>query len=158
MTEQPQNSSAATADKEQRPEGESQLSTADLASAANQRDQPQDQAGGPTDAGSHASGGAEATSLFSPDEAEQFRSRWNSIQTGFVDDPRRTVEQADGLVAEVIKRLAEVFAGERSTLENQWETQGDTQAVPGDSASTNTEALRVAVQRYRSFFDRLLSV
>ena len=73
---------------------------------------------------------------------------WRNIQTSFVDEPRRAVEQADGLVASAMKKLAEVFAQERSTLEHQWDR--------GDSVST--EDLRVALQRYRTFFHRLLSV
>jgi hypothetical protein len=70
------------------------------------------------------------------------------VQGGFVDEPRRAVEQADALVATVVKRLAEGFAKERSTLEQQWDRGDD----------VTTEDLRVVLQRYRSFFDRLLSV
>jgi hypothetical protein len=58
------------------------------------------------------------------------------------------VEQADALVAEVIKRLADSFAAERSKLEGQW----------GRGDDVSTEDLRIALRRYRSFFDRLLSV
>jgi hypothetical protein len=90
---------------------------------------------------------ARETPLFAGGETESFRSRWMEIQTGFVDEPRRAVEQADGLVAEVIQRLAKVFAEERGKLEQQW-GQGD---------DVDTEDLRVALQRYRSFFERLLS-
>ena len=86
--------------------------------------------------------------LFPGDELEGLRTRWKEIQTAFVDEPRKAVEQADGLVASAMKRLAEVFAQERSGLEQQWDR--------GDSVST--EDLRVALQRYRTFFDRLLSV
>ena len=89
-----------------------------------------------------------STPLFPENELDGLRDRWRTIQTNFVDEPRRAVEQADGLVASAMKRLAEVFAQERSTLEHQWDR--------GDSVST--EDLRVALQRYRSFFDRLLSV
>ena len=88
------------------------------------------------------------TNLFPSAELEGLRRRWKEIQTAFVDEPRKAVEQADGLVASAMKRLAEVFAQERSGLEQQWDR--------GDNVST--EALRVALQRYRSFFDRLLSV
>jgi len=91
---------------------------------------------------------AQPTPLLVSDETQTFRSRWDAIQTGFVDEPRRSVEQADGLVAEVMKRLAETFAEERSTLEGQW-SRGD---------NVSTEDLRLALQRYRSFFDRLLSM
>ena len=86
--------------------------------------------------------------LFNESEAQDFRNRWNDIQTGFVDEPRKAVEQADSLVASAMKRLAEVFAEERQKLEQQWDR--------GDNVST--EDLRVALQRYRSFFNRLLSI
>jgi hypothetical protein len=84
--------------------------------------------------------------LFSESEMKDFRSQWSNLQTGFVDEPRQTVEGADKLVAAVMQRLAEGFANERSGLEKQWDR--------GDDVST--EDLRVALQRYRSFFDRLL--
>jgi hypothetical protein len=97
-------------------------------------------------AASHADPGT--TPLFSTEETHRFRSRWQEIQTGFVDEPRRAVEQADGLVAELMKELAQGFADERSKLESQWE-RGE---------ATETEGLRQALRRYRSFFDRLLSI
>ncbi len=86
--------------------------------------------------------------LFAGGDGQRYRSQWDDIQASFVDEPRRAVEQADHLVAEVMKRLAEGFAGERSKLEQQW-TRGD---------NVSTEDLRLALRRYRSFFDRLLSV
>ena len=67
---------------------------------------------------------ARALPMFSADEAAGYRTRWEAVQTGFVDEPRRAVEEADSLVAQVIKRLTEVFADERTTLEHQWD-QGD---------------------------------
>jgi hypothetical protein len=90
----------------------------------------------------------DTTPLFPADELEGLRNRWSGVQTAFVDEPRRAVEQADGLVASAMKRLAEVFAEERSKLEQQWDR--------GDNVST--EDLRIALQRYRSFFHRLLSI
>lgn len=86
--------------------------------------------------------------LFSEPEMGEFRSRWSDVQAGFVDEPRRTVEAADKLVGSVMQRLAEGFANERSGLEKQWDR--------GDQVST--EDLRVALQRYRSFFERLLNL
>ena len=91
---------------------------------------------------------SEPMPLFSEMEMGDFRSQWSKVQTGFVDEPRRTVEDADKLVAAVMQRLAEGFANERSGLEKQWDS--------GDNVST--EDLRVALQRYRSFFDRLLKL
>jgi len=90
----------------------------------------------------------DSTPLFPNNELENLRNRWKEVQTAFVDEPRRAVEQADGLVASAMKRLAEVFAEERSKLEKQWD-RGDT---------VSTEDLRMALQRYRTFFHRLLSV
>ncbi|HEX2967010.1 MAG TPA: hypothetical protein VHO84_14580 [Syntrophorhabdaceae bacterium] len=85
--------------------------------------------------------------LFMPRAARDFRSRWNAIQTGFVDDPKKSVNQADELVAEVMKNLAEMFSSERSRLETQ----------TNRSEKMSTEELRIAFRRYRSFFERLLS-
>jgi hypothetical protein len=89
-----------------------------------------------------------STPLFSAAETGEFRARWSAIQAGFVDEPRKAVEQADGAVAQAMTRLAEMFAEERASLEGQWDR--------GDDVST--EDLRLALRRYRSFFDRLLSV
>ena len=86
--------------------------------------------------------------LFPNEELVGYRTRWESIQTGFVDQPRAAVEQADALVSQVVTRLTEVFTRERSTLEGQW-TKGD---------NVSTEDLRIALTRYRSFFHRLLSM
>jgi hypothetical protein len=88
------------------------------------------------------------TSLFDGRGLEEFRGRWDSVQAGFVDDPKRCVEQADGLVSAVVEKLNNGFAEARSRLEQQWSR--------GEDAST--EDLRVALKRYREFFDRLLAV
>lgn len=85
--------------------------------------------------------------LFPDNELSEFRARWDKAQIRFVDEPRAAVEQADGLVATVVKRIAEQFAAERAELEHQWDR--------GDNVST--EDLRQALRRYRSFFDRLLA-
>jgi hypothetical protein len=85
--------------------------------------------------------------LLADEDAGGFRSRWNEIQVRFVDEPRGSVEKADGLVAEMTGRLTQMFSEERTRLEGQWER--------GDDVST--EDLRIALQRYRSFFERLLS-
>ncbi|HKU24062.1 MAG TPA: hypothetical protein VJQ54_01255 [Candidatus Sulfotelmatobacter sp.] len=127
-------------------ERDQELTTADLAQgkrpANTQEMRPQPVTMGGTQ---ETSGDAQ---LFPSNELEDLRTRWKDIQTGFVDEPRKAVEGADGLVASAMKRLAEVFSQERSKLEQQWDR--------GDNVST--EDLRVALQRYRSFFDRLLSV
>jgi hypothetical protein len=91
---------------------------------------------------------AESRELFQAEETSKLRAQWTDIQGAFVDDPRHAVQDADTLVADVMKRLTDTFARERSTLEGQW----------GRGESATTEDLRVALQRYRAFFDRLLSI
>jgi hypothetical protein len=86
--------------------------------------------------------------LFEPGQLDEFNGRWTEIQAGFVDEPRRAVQQADTLVSDVISRIADSFSRERTQLEQQWDRGGD----------VSTEDLRQALQRYRSFFSRLLSL
>jgi hypothetical protein len=86
--------------------------------------------------------------LYDEHEASDLRTRWQNIQGAFIDDPQASVEQADELVANAIKRLTEIFASERSNLEGTWSRGGE----------VSTEDLRQALRRYRSFFDRLLAV
>lgn len=88
------------------------------------------------------------TPLFDEHEGSEMRAKWKSIQGDFVDDPKASVQKADELVAESIKRLAEMFARERANLEAAWSQGGE----------ASTEDLRQALRRYRSFFDRLLTV
>ena len=90
---------------------------------------------------------AQMDAVFSHEEVDQLKPMWTAIQTKFIDEPRKSVEEADSLVANTIQRLAESFAKERAKLESQW--------AKGDDIST--EELRLALRRYRSFFDRLLS-
>jgi hypothetical protein len=142
---------------------ESHLSTADMAAASEKRelkkeaesvnDEVEKNQGSVTrpdtkTADSAKPRDAELVPLFSNDAVQDFRSRWTALQTGFVDEPRRAVQEADELVAEVIKQLAETFSDERAKLEKQWD-QGD---------KVSTEDLRLVLRRYRSFFDRFLSV
>jgi len=102
----------------------------------------------PSDLRRGAAAAATTIDLFPDEELIGFRTQWDAIQTGFVDQPRAAVEQADALVSQVVTRLTDVFKRERSTLEGQW-TKGD---------DVSTEDLRVALTRYRSFFHRLLSM
>ena len=117
----------------------------DVVAAPEERVEPAGMARGmaPGAPGAPDGGGA----LFGETDAEALNQLWEGIQGGFVDEPRRAVEQADALVSDVVHRLTETFARERARLEQQW-TRGD---------DVSTEDLRVALQRYRSFFQRLLS-
>jgi hypothetical protein len=126
-------------------EGEDRLTTADLASG---QSQAVEQEKGIIASDRQSDSDARGEPLFPSKDVDELRSRWDNIQAGFVDEPRKAVEEADSLVALAMKRLAETFANERSQLEGQWDR--------GDDVST--EDLRVALRRYRSFFGRLLSM
>jgi hypothetical protein len=148
------------------------LTTADLAAAADQREMPRnqdrveraaerderelrdpamseqamrDQYLAKAAAAGQGEQGEQLAPLFLPQIAEQFRSRWDEVQIGFVDDPHQAVKKADELVAQVMKSLAETFADERANIDSQVD-------------QSDTEHLRVALRRYRSFFQRLLSL
>lgn len=146
---------------------EQTLSTADMAAAAEQREgaapvtatvartqAPQQPMPGDGASVSQAAGtpataenGEQRARLLDDSVTGDLRRRWTDVQASFVDEPRQAVKQADSLVAEVMKQLAETFAQERSHLEQQWDRGGD----------VSTEDLRVALRRYCSFFERLLS-
>jgi hypothetical protein len=86
--------------------------------------------------------------FFPPDRRQQLRGTWVDIQSAFIDEPRRAVQNADGLVKEILGAVSQKFESARHSLEVEWNR--------GEQAST--EALRVALQRYRALFDRLLSL
>lgn len=90
----------------------------------------------------------EIAPLFENEEAERFRTHWLDIQSRFVDDPGESVKKADELVEDVINNITKTFAQKRTFLEHQWNSGED----------VSTEDLRVAMKRYRSFFDRLLTL
>jgi hypothetical protein len=109
---------------------------------------PREWENGPSTTTDQAStGNADIPPLFADSEINDFRSRWNNVQAGFVDSPRQCVQEADELVADVLERLTSGFTQERTSLERQWDSNGN----------VSTEDLRVALQRYRSFFGRLLN-
>jgi hypothetical protein len=87
--------------------------------------------------------------LFGDDQVDRFRNRWRELQADFVDDPKQAVRGADELVDEVMRTLSEIFAEHKSDLQGQWQGDGD--------GHGETEELRVALRRYRSFFDQLLN-
>jgi glutathione S-transferase len=115
-------------------ESRDRLSTADVVAAGERAARNEGREGG--------------TGVLAPPDARDLKAHWDHIQASFVDEPRRSVEEADGLVAETMQRIAQRFAAEREELERQW-TRGD---------DVSTEDLRVALTRYRAFFDRLLSM
>ncbi len=86
-------------------------------------------------------------SLLPSDSLSEFQSRWQQIQVGFVDEPQTAVRDAEKLVNDVVAQLTKLFTQERENLEKNWNRGSD----------ASTEDLRVALQRYRSFFQRLLA-
>jgi hypothetical protein len=101
---------------------------------------------GGASAGAEEANRAERVELFENDERDAFSQRWSTIQRSFVDEPQRSVEQANALVADLMDRVVSSFRDERSRREEQW----------GRGEEVTTEDLRIILQRYRSFFSRLL--
>ena len=139
--------------REQHAAEEPELSTADLAgvktpATSETPEQRREEQTASKNPGTSSLADNDTTPLFAENEATGLRGKWDGIQAGFVDEPRRAVEEADNLVAAVMTRLAEIFASERKELETQWDRGDD----------VTTEDLRLALRRYRSFFSRLLSV
>ncbi len=99
-----------------------------------------------TDGGATMTETGDLEPLLADEETDDFRSRWEMVQAGFVDEPREAVQQADVLVGSLTERLAETFSQRRDGLEQQW----------GRGDEVSTEDLRQALRSYRSFFDRLL--
>jgi len=87
-------------------------------------------------------------SLMPKRQTEDMRERWKTIQASFVDEPRKAVQEADQLVSSAIEQIEEVFRDQRSQMEQLWSGGKD----------VSTEDLRLSLQRYRTFFDRLLSL
>jgi hypothetical protein len=149
-TETPGDESTATADEERAAtDDENRTTTADIASSGGE--DPRTEEAMPVQDGDEGSRDRiesdDREPLIGEGETKDVQVRWEQIQVSFVDEPRRAVEDADTLVAELMRRLADSFSQERERLEGQWDR--------GDEVST--EELRVALQRYRSFFARLLS-
>ena len=128
-------------------EGNVPSEATDVAAATGPADGGDLPGSGRADADQPEAPAAEREPLLPSDQSERFTSHWQEIQTSFVDRPRDAVAEADALVADLMQRLAASFSKERERLESQWD-QGD---------DVSTEELRVALTRYRSFFDRLLS-
>lgn len=124
------------------------LRTADLAAAGSRATTSEEQDTELPEGHERLEGREQLDPLFSADLADEYRARWTAVQGSFVDDPREAVQKGDELVAQVMKSLAESFAHEREALENQLSGGGE----------ASTEMLRVALRRYRSFFERLLSL
>jgi hypothetical protein len=96
----------------------------------------------------------------------EFAAGWRDVQSGFVDDPRRAVDDADALVQEVMRqrgypvdefdeRLEMVSVDHPELAENYRVAHAIQRRRDGDSASVDD--LREAFQRYRALFDDLLA-
>jgi hypothetical protein len=96
----------------------------------------------------HDGGGQSDVRVLDPQTSDRLRNRWNEVQAGFVDEPREAVTNADQLVGEILDEVSRVFRDQRAALEREW----------ADHTEPGTEDLRQALQRYREFFDRLLSL
>ena len=161
MTEQPGTTEQDAPQTETTPQAEQPSGTRELreaqrrgASASRQRPAIRAEGAPPAAGGSSTPSEAQRNApLFDATAARDLRTRWINVQTEFVDEPRDAVQKADSLVAEVLQQLTDTFAREREELEAGWSRNGD-----GSEGEVSTEDLRQAIQRYRSFFNRLLAL
>jgi hypothetical protein len=143
------NQEAATGHPGQATNGE--RTEADREDSETERIPSQTTNGGQSEAGATAgrttvAGQPGSDGLIAEGEASDYRGRWDAIQGNFVDDPKKSVTEADDLVGQVIDSVTSRFTEQRQTLESQWSQGGD----------ASTEDLRRALQQYRAFFERLL--
>jgi hypothetical protein len=94
--------------------------------------------------GANTAGDEADDELILIDDGDAFRSRWESVQIGFVDDPRRAVQDAQELLSSVVDELIDGF---RRNLDESLADNGD----------RSTDQLRHTFRRYRVLFERLLS-
>lgn len=125
----------------QQPQGQTQTQSSSVRDETQVRDDMR-----ATDVRAGDTTGDTESGFLPADRMDDLRNRWTDVQASFVDDPRSAVQQAHDLVTRIVNDLTDTFTRERSTLESQWSGGGE----------ADTEDLRVALQRYRSFFNRLL--
>lgn len=102
------------------------------------RGQPGDQLAAAPPSPTHAAeGSAERVGLLN--DVTVLRDEWQQVQGTFVDDPQRAVHEASALVDRTLDEIRVNVGSERP------------------SETMSTEDLRVSFQRYREFFQRLLS-
>ncbi|MER7187627.1 hypothetical protein ABT404_50615 [Streptomyces hyaluromycini] len=89
--------------------------------------------------------------LMPREECGQLERRLAHAVTGFVDEPRAAVEEADRAVEEISARLTDAVDRRRRTLRGSWQS-----ADADRPGSADTEQLRLALRDYRELADRLL--
>ena len=104
--------------------------------------------GDPARQAANGAGPGAGAAILDDEEAAKVRERWQRVQGEFIDDPRRSVEQADHLVDLVIQRLMDRLTSDRDRLARRWDVEGE----------PSTEDLRQALQGYRRLMERLLQL
>ncbi|GAA1085509.1 hypothetical protein [Nocardiopsis metallicus] len=77
--------------------------------------------------------------------AHEVRERWTQAQGEFVDDPPRSVREADALADEVADALIAEIEARRASLRSVW-----------NDSEADTEALRLVLRDYRSFVKQMV--
>jgi hypothetical protein len=130
----PRATGTATADRDAQPDAEDQQAAPNEQTAESED----------RDAGGIAVAGAPRTverfELFTTGDVEGYRRRWETLQAGFVDDPRGSAEQAGALLEEAVEHVSRRSRELRDDFGRQTGQGGD------------TEAMRLALRQYREFF------
>jgi len=100
-----------------------------------------------------------------PRDRDKYRARWQDVLAKFVDDPDAAVQDADGLIQDVMRRrgypvddfdtrASDLSVDHPDVVENYRAAHGI--AVARDRGKAGTDELRRAVQHYRALFDALV--
>jgi hypothetical protein len=105
----------------------------------------------PVAAGAEASApgkaGATPIALWSSDAADRLHSQWRDLQVQFFEDPEVAVAGAKSLVSGAVRELADTLLAAQDELDPY-----------RDAERVDTEAMRLAMRRYREFLDRVLAL
>ncbi|HEY7270238.1 MAG TPA: hypothetical protein VH951_10460 [Dehalococcoidia bacterium] len=99
------------------------------------------------------------------DQCNEFTGRWQSVQAEFVDEPKRALQDADGLIGEVMskrgypvgefeQRAGDISVDHPGVVKNYRLAHNISRA--SDEGNATTEEMRQGMQSYRALFDDLL--
>jgi hypothetical protein len=102
----------------------------------------------------------------SPADQDRFLDRWTKVQATFVDDPERSIDYADALLAEVMsargypvsdfdQRAGDISVDHPNVVQHY--RAGHDIAVRHSRGEANTDELRQALIHYRSLFEELVT-
>lgn len=109
----------------------------------------------------------EETTPLSDESRERYNERWQNVEKTFVDDPVRALDDADGVVGDILKERnfpsesrdevsRDIGVTHPGVVEDFREARRVHEEATGRSdGDTDVEHMRQAIQKYRSVYQRL---